>query len=309
MLAEGASPEQIDEVTQPVNRGYRYQYQGQFAEKDEETGWNHFELREYDPIIARWLSFDPYRVHPSPYVAMRNNPVNSVDADGGCPDGCPEQAQLMLDENNSAYYLLPEFVASSADAELAELISGGVAQERVNYRDRAGAFFMGYPNFVTNQGIQRGFENFARPRMAPGNIEMVNVELDIALAITTGPIGSTVESGGGFVLRHYTTEAGYKAIMESGELLASVGVKNARHGAGQYFTDIMTAEMTWGQVSHRLFGVPWNYRKLTHFVDVNMTGLNVIKNAPHNFLVPGTGSLSIQGRVINHGLSVFKPKL
>jgi RHS repeat-associated protein len=62
---------------------YRYSYQGQFAEKDLETGWNHFELREYDPIIGRWLSPDPARQYPSPYVAYGNNPVSRVDPDGG----------------------------------------------------------------------------------------------------------------------------------------------------------------------------------------------------------------------------------
>lgn len=101
------------------------------------------------------------------------------------------------------------------------------------------------------------------------------------------------------------TEAGYKAIMESGELFASTGVKNARHGAGQYFTDL-TSGYTSGQISRCLFGVPWNSKKLSHFIDVDMSGLNVIKNAPHNFLVPGTNSLSLNGRIINHGTSIFK---
>lgn len=62
---------------------YRYGYQGQFAEKDEETGWNHFELREYDPVIGRWTSTDPKNQFYSPYIGMGNNNVNSVDPDGG----------------------------------------------------------------------------------------------------------------------------------------------------------------------------------------------------------------------------------
>jgi RHS repeat-associated protein len=66
---------------------YRYGYQGKYAEKDEETGWNHFELREYDPLIGRWLVPDPYRVGWSPYISMANDPINTVDPDGGCPDG------------------------------------------------------------------------------------------------------------------------------------------------------------------------------------------------------------------------------
>lgn len=61
---------------------YRYGYQGQFAEKDEETGWNHFEAREYDPIVARWLVPDPARQFSSPYLAFGNTPSNAVDPDG-----------------------------------------------------------------------------------------------------------------------------------------------------------------------------------------------------------------------------------
>jgi RHS repeat-associated protein len=62
---------------------YRFGYQGQFAEKDDETGWNHFELREYDPVIGRWTATDPKRQFFSPYVGMGNNPINGVDPDGG----------------------------------------------------------------------------------------------------------------------------------------------------------------------------------------------------------------------------------
>jgi RHS repeat-associated protein len=62
---------------------YRYGYQGQFSERDLATGWNHFELREYDPIIGRWLVPDPYHQNSSPYAAMGNKPINALDPDGG----------------------------------------------------------------------------------------------------------------------------------------------------------------------------------------------------------------------------------
>ena len=61
---------------------YRYGYQGQFAEKDEETGWSHFEAREYDPVIGRWMSVDPSRQFYSPFLGMGNSPTNGVDPDG-----------------------------------------------------------------------------------------------------------------------------------------------------------------------------------------------------------------------------------
>jgi RHS repeat-associated protein len=66
-------------ATEPT---YKFGYQGQFAEKDDETGWNHFELREFDPIIGRWTVTDPAGQYWSPYIGMGNNPVDGTDPDG-----------------------------------------------------------------------------------------------------------------------------------------------------------------------------------------------------------------------------------
>jgi RHS repeat-associated protein len=63
--------------------GYRFGYQGQYAEKDAATGWNEFDLRMYDSRIGRWLSVDPEGEFYSPYLGMGNDPVNSVDPTGG----------------------------------------------------------------------------------------------------------------------------------------------------------------------------------------------------------------------------------
>ncbi len=65
------------------NKRYRYGYQGQFAEKDGETGFESFELRMYNSRIGRWTSYDPEGQFSSPYVGIGNNPVSSVDPDGG----------------------------------------------------------------------------------------------------------------------------------------------------------------------------------------------------------------------------------
>lgn len=63
--------------------GYRYAYQGQFTEKDDETGLLSFEARQYDPRIGRWLITDPkFRMYESPYKAMGNNPLKYGDPDG-----------------------------------------------------------------------------------------------------------------------------------------------------------------------------------------------------------------------------------
>lgn len=56
--------------------------------KNTKLSYNHFQLRDYDFVIGRWMNPDPYRQYASPYVAFGNNPVNRVDPDGGT-DGPP----------------------------------------------------------------------------------------------------------------------------------------------------------------------------------------------------------------------------
>jgi RHS repeat-associated protein len=73
---------------------YRHGYQGNFSEKDKETGWNHFEAREYDPLIGRWLSVDPKRQYFSPYVSMGNNPISIYDPNG--KEGLPAIEVILL---------------------------------------------------------------------------------------------------------------------------------------------------------------------------------------------------------------------
>jgi RHS repeat-associated protein len=60
-----------------------YQYQGDYSEFDDETGWNDFALRSYDPQTGRFINADPYDQFASGYVGMGNDPINNVDPSGG----------------------------------------------------------------------------------------------------------------------------------------------------------------------------------------------------------------------------------
>ena len=90
---------------------YRFGYQGEFAEQDDETGWNAFELRMYDSKIGRWMAPDPYGQHWSSYMAMGNNPMSLVDPDGGMTDPDP------IYEGST----LPEFVFSASKMTMTEM--------------------------------------------------------------------------------------------------------------------------------------------------------------------------------------------
>jgi RHS repeat-associated protein len=66
---------------QITDNNYRYAFQGQ--EKDPETGMEAFELRLWDGRLGRWLSVDPAGEFFSPYLGMGNNPISTIDPDGG----------------------------------------------------------------------------------------------------------------------------------------------------------------------------------------------------------------------------------
>ena len=76
----------------------RFGYQSSFAEDEvNQMGYLSFALRQYDPIIGRWLSPDPYGQYASPYLAMGNNPVNFIDPDGGLAVDPTDPVQAFID--------------------------------------------------------------------------------------------------------------------------------------------------------------------------------------------------------------------
>jgi RHS repeat-associated protein len=101
-------------LAQSAGTTYRYAYQGAYAESDQVTGYDNFQLRMYDGRIGRWLSVDPAGQFASPYEGMGNNPVNSFDSNGACdpcnvaPAGAPgspsEGTSYNYGTNNYVYY-------------------------------------------------------------------------------------------------------------------------------------------------------------------------------------------------------------
>ena len=72
----------------------KYGYQGDNCEQDEETGYNEFALRTYDPQIGRFIQVDPIDVQSGMYNGMYNDPINTVDPSGGEGRDWGKQVQL-----------------------------------------------------------------------------------------------------------------------------------------------------------------------------------------------------------------------
>jgi RHS repeat-associated protein len=77
-------PYGLEIVDRQIKReSYRYGYQGKYSELDQETNWNHFELREYDAVIGRTTTPDPAMQFHSSYMWVGNNPIIGTDPTGG----------------------------------------------------------------------------------------------------------------------------------------------------------------------------------------------------------------------------------
>ncbi|MCX5604436.1 DUF6531 domain-containing protein [Streptomyces phaeochromogenes] len=126
-------------------------------------------------------------------------------------------------------------------------------------------------------------------------------------------------------LYHYTTEEGLKGILESKQLFHATGPVHARFGDGQYFTDIAPdvvkslkkadldprdagrGGISRYQLVGRLFGRPtkWGLGKTTHYVAIDVTGLEIKQGRPWVFLHPNDGPLDISDRIVRHGKTPF----
>jgi RHS repeat-associated protein len=119
---------------------------------------------------------------------------------------------------------------------------------------------------------------------------------------------------------HYTSKANLALILASQQLLLSSGPIHARHGGGQYFTDIspemiaaatmsgLTAEqiaagmISLGQLGRIIYGSAVRVgKKLEAFIEINLEGCHVINPIPFIYLVPNAEALNLNSRIIHYG--------
>lgn len=116
-----------------------------------------------------------------------------------------------------------------------------------------------------------------------------------------------------------------KGVTESGQLVPSSGPVHARHGAGQYLTDIapeqvgartiaeLSAEqieagqISRGQLAQRLYGraTMWSIGRTGRFLEIDVSGLELLNPRPGVWLVPGESPLDVTGRILRTGSTPF----
>jgi RHS repeat-associated protein len=124
-------------------------------------------------------------------------------------------------------------------------------------------------------------------------------------AAIAASVEDAVEEGGEAtnVLYHYTTEEGMQGIRTSNELRASIwkaGTKDVRYGNGQYLTDIVPGSRSNASLARQLIGIPNKY-KFTHFVAIDVAGLEVLEGRTGVFVIRNEGPLDLMGRLVGYG--------
>jgi len=120
-------------------------------------------------------------------------------------------------------------------------------------------------------------------------------------------------------LIHYTNQEGMEGIVDSKAIRPSIGEKNARFGHGQYFTDIKpetiggrtmkdipkadvaAGKISQGQLAANIYGDARKLNSVSHYVEIDVTGLEVEEPRPGTFLIRGETDLDITNRIAGHG--------
>jgi hypothetical protein len=116
------------------------------------------------------------------------------------------------------------------------------------------------------------------------------------------PIGASAPSPR--TMFHYTDEAGQSGIVRSGRLNASLARKNprdVRYGEGQYLSDIRPGTRSPSQLSRQFIGQPFQGRRFTHYVEIDVAGLKVVQGRDGVYVIPNTHPLDVAERIVSYG--------
>lgn len=105
-------------------------------------------------------------------------------------------------------------------------------------------------------------------------------------------------------LFHYTDKAGLEGILKTRLLhpsLVALNPADARYGDGQYFSDIVPGEASLSVLSRLFLGFPFQGRRFTHYVEVDLTELDVIFGRVGVFVVLNNDPLDLTNRILSSG--------
>lgn len=116
----------------------------------------------------------------------------------------------------------------------------------------------------------------------------------------TNAAEQVIETPSRRTLYHYTTRHNLAAILSTETLrpsLQAVNPKDVRHGDGQYLSDIVPGNRSPGQLAYVFLNDPRGWRRFTHYLEIDVTGLTVVEGRPGVLVIPNTQDLDLSGRI------------
>ena len=170
-----------------------------------------------------------------------------------------------------------------------------------------GAAIAGYRSSRQGKGFWNGFGEYIHDNWAQeAAITSALYIVSIGISLTKYAIANAVSKKANqkLTLYHYTNEKGLNGIVNSNKLNPSLkanNLKDARHGNGQYLTDIAPNNTTPTKLAKKLINVPNKY-KFTHYIEINVSGLNIIKGRNGVYVILNEEALDLTGRIISTGI-------
>lgn len=288
-----------------------FRYNGrQGYQSDAPVGLQLLGARYYDPAVGRFISPDPigYAGGLNLYNYCQGDPVNCSDPSGllGVYDDDDSPANDVA-FTSRMYAVDPGGVKTAMRAW--EGTFGSMPGFSTVYNLATAA--TGYNGFGCHL---EGGERLTRGIV--GGIELAAVGLGrLGQAAETAAEGAQATAGPSRTsLYHFTDAKGLVGILESNQLLPSG--PRATYGVGHYFTDIppeigihwgtIAEARTLGKVSaselaKHLWGMLSRTWRLTHYLEIDVSGLGVIDRGGNIFHLPGTDALQLAGRIVRSG--------
>ncbi len=286
----------------------------------------HMNGRIYDPYVGRFTSADIFVANSTDsqswnrYSYVRNTPLNGIDPTGWFNNCLPNQ--------NCTIELPALEVTASAAPNATSNPRRGRNNGSVGFYGVPGAGGPGAGNVLGSPGsswsapFAYSGASFAgsTPGSLAGGANLSNrlaycipcapplgqLAVDaFAVALGLGLFGSPDdELQKPLTLFHYTTERSMRLIVETGYLNPSLKANNpndVRYGDGQYLTDIPPGTKTPAQLSRLFIDNPFQGRRFTHYVAINVDGLPVVLGRPHVYVLPNVMPLFVGDRLVGYG--------
>jgi RHS repeat-associated protein len=135
-------------------------FQGQELQVENNLNLYLFDLRVYDPIIARWLQVDPFDEYSSSYLAMGNNPLKYIDPTGGETEG-------------------PQGPESNKDVDR----SKNDEQSKAKPRERKGIIGL-ISSLIDPSWVKKSDGNYVKTLEHKGNLNQPSVTVNVENSIT-----------------------------------------------------------------------------------------------------------------------------